>query len=498
MLFNSVQFLIFFPLTTAMYFLTPFKYRWLVLLSASCIFYAAFVPVYIFLLLATILVDYFAAIIIEKSKGRKRKIILIFDIVFSLGILFTFKYFNFFNANITALADLINWNYSLKMLQLILPIGISFYTFQSLSYVIEVYWGKQKAERHVGIYALYVMFYPQLVAGPIERPGNLLRQLKQNHRFEYQRVTDGLKLMVWGLFKKVVIADRVAMYVDKVFANPTHFEGITFIFILVFFSFQIYCDFSGYSDIAIGAAQVMGIKLKDNFNRPYHAKSVAEFWKRWHISLMTWFRDYVYIPLGGSHVTTQRWIFNVSIIFLISGLWHGANWTFIFWGMLNGFYIIFGKLTKGIRGRFVTFIGLNRCPFVHKSIQIIITFSLITFSWIFFRANSMADAFYISTHLFSGIVPYILLIVSNLNSFGLDKGLFNPIFLDFPRSEFLIAGASIIIMEIVHLMQRHNGMRQMLRTKPVFVRWSVYYSLMFCLISFAMYKVEKPFIYFQF
>ena len=293
MLFNSLEFLIFFPIVTAGYFLLPFHWRWLWLLVASCIFYMAFVPIYILILVVTIVVDYFAGLLIERTRGRKRWRYLVTSIIVTCGVLFVFKYYNFFGNNVNWIAEQFNLDFAVDPLALILPIGLSFHTFQSLSYVIEVYRGNQKAEPHFGIYSLYVMFYPQLVAGPIERPQNLLHQLREKHHFEYQRVADGLKLMAWGLFKKVVIADRLAVVVNTVYADPTAHSGGALLLASVFFAFQIYCDFSGYSDMAIGAAQVMGIRLMENFRRPFASRTTATFWTRWHISLSLWFRDYV-------------------------------------------------------------------------------------------------------------------------------------------------------------------------------------------------------------
>lgn len=286
----------------------------------------AFIPVYILVLLATILIDFFLAIRIEEAEDpRRKRTYLVVAIVSTCAVLFIFKYYNFFNINLAAIAGFLNLHYPIGMLQLILPIGLSFHTFQSLSYVVEVYRGRQKTERHFGIYALYVMFYPQLVAGPIERPQNLLHQFREEHSFDYERVTSGLKLMAWGMFKKIVIADRLAGFVSVVYDKPVGFEGISVIVATVFFAFQIYCDFSGYSDIAIGAAEVMGFKLMRNFNKPYFSTSVTEFWRRWHISLSTWFRDYVYIPLGGNRVPRARWYFIIMVTFLISGLWHART-----------------------------------------------------------------------------------------------------------------------------------------------------------------------------
>ncbi len=300
MLFNSLEFVIFFPVVTLLYFLLPHRFRWLHLLAASCVFYMFFIPAYILILAFTIVIDYFAGILIENARGKSRKIFLATSLAANIGVLFVFKYYNFFSENLAQIASLLNVEYALPALSILLPVGLSFHTFQAMSYTIEVYRGNQKAERHFGIYALYVMFYPQLVAGPIERPQSLIHQFYERHDFDSNRVSNGLKLMLWGLFKKIVVADNLAVFVDAVYNQPRAWDGVNLIIATIFFAFQIYCDFSGYSDIAIGAAEVMGFKLMTNFNRPYHSKSISEFWKRWHISLSTWFRDYLYIPLGGN------------------------------------------------------------------------------------------------------------------------------------------------------------------------------------------------------
>ncbi len=268
--------------------------------------------------------------------------------------------------------------------------------------MVEVYRGNQKAERHFGIYSLYVMFYPQLVAGPIERPQNLLHQFYEHHRFEYQRVADGLKLMAWGLFKKVVIADRLAVVVNTIYADPTAHTGVPLILAGVFFAVQIYCDFSGYSDMAIGAAQAMGFRLMDNFRRPFASRSISEFWTRWHISLSSWFRDYVYIPLGGSRLGPGRQTFNLMVTFVLSGLWHGANWTYVIWGGLNGLMIVVGSATLAYRNAVARTLGLQRLPWLRHAVQVAITFSLFVFGVIIFRSTSMSEAWYIITHLFDG------------------------------------------------------------------------------------------------
>ncbi|MBA2687088.1 MAG: MBOAT family protein [Gemmatimonadaceae bacterium] len=492
MLFNSAEFLVFFPLVTALYFLLPHRFRWALLLLASCIFYMAFVPVYIAILGITIVIDYSAGILIEDSAGGRRKSWLVISIISTCLVLFVFKYFNFFNANLTALAGLIHWNYSVETLKWVLPIGLSFHTFQSLSYVIEVYRGHQKTERHFGIYSLYVMFYPQLVAGPIERPQNLLHQFRTPHFFDDQRVANGLKLMAWGLFKKVVIADRLAIMVNNVYNNPTGSEGLPLVIATVFFAFQIYCDFSGYSDMAIGAAQVMGFRLMENFNRPYFSRTIADFWKRWHISLSTWFRDYLYIPLGGNRVTSSRRNFNLFLTFLVSGFWHGANWTFIIWGALHGTYLVLGNATRQRRERFRRSVGLDGSSTAVRVLQVGTTFALVCFAWIFFRSRTASDAWYIATHLFSDIPNQLQLALRNTDNARNDL-----VYLGAGKTVFGIAILSILAMEGVHAIQRHARMRTMLAEKPAWVRWPIYYGLVLSILYFGVFN-KTSFIYFQF
>ena len=375
-----------------MYFILPHRQRWLLLLLSSCYFYMAFVPVYILILGFTIVVDYFAGIYIENSQGRRRKLFLIYSLVANIGILCVFKYYNFINTNFSFLLHGFGLANPIPYLSILLPIGLSFHTFQAMSYTIEVYRGNQKAERHFGIYALYVMFFPQLVTGPIERPQNLLHQFREKHVFNDDRVFEGLKLMVWGFFKKLVVADRLGIYVNGAYNYVDQQDGMTLLLATIFFSFQVYCDFSGYSDIAIGAAKVLGFDLMANFKRPIFAKTTGEFWKRWHISLSTWFKDYLYFPMGGNKRSVPRWYFNLMVVFLISGLWHGANWTYIIWGGINGFYLVFAIMTKKYREKFNTIIGIKKFPRLYLGTQIFTTFLLITFSRIFFRSKTVEDA----------------------------------------------------------------------------------------------------------
>jgi alginate O-acetyltransferase complex protein AlgI len=448
----------------------------------------AFVPIYILILGFTIVVDYFLGIFLEKTKGKKKKFLLIGSLIANIGVLAVFKYYNFFNNNLNILLHGVGYQNPIPYLSIILPIGLSFHTFQAMSYTIEIYRGNQKAERHFGIYSLYVMFYPQLVAGPIERPQNLLHQFYEEHYFDYQRVTDGLKLMAWGLFKKVIIADRLAIVVDNVYNNPQEHTGLTFIIATLFFSFQIFCDFSGYSDMAIGTAQVMGFELMKNFDRPYHSKSISEFWGRWHISLSTWFKDYVYIPIGGNRVSMLRWYFNLFIVFLISGLWHGGKWSFVIWGALHGFYIFFAIITKKARIATAKLIGLNKFPRLNKFLQISTTFVLVTFAWIFFRADSVSNACYIIKHSITGLYK---------NLFNLYHHLPVPLNVGLSNKDLLIVVSAILLMEAIHIMQNKYKIRDWIRSKPTYLRWSIYYAVVLTIAFLGVYG-NREFIYFQF
>lgn len=473
MLFNSLHFLVFFICTTVAYFLLPHRFRWFFLLAISCYFYMVFVPVYILILGFTIVVDYIAGILIEQNQRRK-KLLLALSIIVNVGCLCLFKYYNFLNDNLTWLLGEIDRPNPVPYLSILLPIGLSFHTFQAMSYTIEVYRGHQKAERHFGIYALYVMFYPQLVAGPIERPQNVLHQFYHKVTFDYERVTSGLRLMLWGLFKKVVIADRLAIYVDAVYNNPTHHSGISSAVATVFFAFQIYCDFSGYSTIAIGAARVLGIDLMENFRRPYLSASIKEFWGRWHISLSTWFRDYLYIPLGGSRVKVPRHIFNLLFVFLVSGLWHGANWTFIIWGALHGLY----QAVELIWNKYILKTKPDaRKPMLQRLLSYVLTFALVCLAWVFFRANTVQDAF---------------TIISNM--FTLKSG---PLFIGFA------AGFGYSVLLIIFLMIAevnyeyfNNKLSLIYNPKPVW-RMAGYAVLILAMLLIGVFNGGQ-FIYFQF
>lgn len=384
MLFNSLQFLVFFMVVTLLFFrLKPARAKvWLLLLS-SCYFYMSFVYQYILILGFTIVIDYIAGIIIEHSTGKPRKYWLIASIVANVGVLVFYKYFNFLADNINALLGLFEPGREIPYLDLLLPIGLSFHTFQAMSYTIEVYKGRQSAEKNFATYALYVMFYPQLVAGPIERPQNVLPQLHNFLPYNRDNVREGISRMLWGYFKKVVIADRLALAVDHIYGQDEQMSSLSLAIGAILYSFQIYCDFSGYSDIGIGAAKVMNIKLMENFRQPYLAQNISNFWSRWHISLSTWFRDYVYIPLGGNQKGEGKRKRNVFIVFVLSGLWHGANWTFGTWGLLHGVLVTLVPGAKTIS---------QKMPRVKVVLSTILTFSVVTILWIFFRAENLQHA----------------------------------------------------------------------------------------------------------
>ena len=421
---------------------------------------------------------------IENASSARRKFFLILSIVANVGVLCVFKYYNFFADNIDALFHTLHLTLNpVPYLNIILPLGLSFHTFQAMSYTIEVYRGNQKAERHFGIYSLYVMFYPQLVAGPIERPQNLLHQFYEKHSFDYTRVTNGLKLMAWGLFQKVVIADRLALVADNVFDHSYNFHGLSLAVGMVFFTFQIYCDFSGYSDIAIGTAQVMGFTLMRNFERPYLSRSIPEFWRRWHISLSTWFKDYLYISLGGNRVTIPRWYFNIFIVFLISGLWHGANWTFVAWGALHGIYMVAFNIYEPVKNKLPEKL---RSTTLFKVTGTVFTFLLVAIAWTFFRAKRIGIAIYIIINLFKNW-HFSLYSIRN-----------TMVDLNLTVSDILFSVSLILFLISVHYYQEKIGsLTRMINSKPAIIRWSVYYTVIIALIFFGVYK-DRQFIYFQF
>lgn len=405
MLFNSLNFALFFPVIFLLYWFATkgrLKPQNILLLAASYFFYACWDWRFLSLLLFSTLLDYCTGLQMHAAKNKAgKKLWLCLSICVNLGFLGVFKYFNFF---IESFADALS-NLGLQLntwsLQVILPVGISFYTFHGLSYIIDVYRNKVKPERNFIDYALFVSFFPLLVAGPIERATHLLPQIKKERKFDHVKAVDGLRQILWGLFKKMVIADNCAQYANAIFNNPADFSGSTLVLGAVFFAIQIYCDFSGYSDIALGIASLLGIDLFQNFAFPYFSRSIPEFWRRWHISLSSWFKDYVYIPLGGSRGSAFKKIRNIFIIFLVSGFWHGANWTFIAWGFLHALYMMPAVLFGTNRNNLDTVAAGRLFPTIKELLQMVITFSLVVFAWIFFRAADLHQAFNFICGIFS-------------------------------------------------------------------------------------------------
>ena len=393
MTFNSWEFLVFFPIVAFLYFLLPKRAKWPMLLIASYYFYMFYQPELVILILSTTLVSWLSAFAIERTEKRGlKKLFLALTLTVCLGVLFFFKYFNFLFGSVASLASVLGIETPRLVLELVLPVGISFYTFQTLSYVIDVYRGEIECERNFFLYALFVSFFPQLVAGPIERPGNLIPQLRETHSLSRDNLVAGVKYMLLGFFKKICVADALSVYVDSVYNNPEGAPSFAIIIATLMFAVQIYCDFSGYTDIATGCARIMGIRLMKNFDHPYSAVSVKDFWSRWHISLSGWFRDYLYIPLGGNRCSRARHLFNLFFVFLVSGLWHGASFTFVLWGAVHGIYRVIGTLTLRKRNSLIERLGKSPDSRAVRAVRRVITFILVTFAWIFFRANSLHDA----------------------------------------------------------------------------------------------------------
>ncbi len=496
MIFNSLAFLIFFSIVVFLYFAIPYRYRWGLLLIASYFFYMCWEIKYILLIIISTLTAYCAAILIEKEPSRK-KLFLILGVSSNLCILFLFKYFNFFNDSLNTFFNFINLPYDVPAFNVLLPIGISFYTFQTVGYVVDVYRGESKAEKHLGIFALYVSYFPQLVAGPIERSTRLLPQFLEKHKFDYQRVTDGLKLMAWGMFKKVVIADRLAALVTQVYNDPQEYQGVSLIVATVLFAFQVYCDFSGYTDIAIGAGQVMGIKLMKNFDRPYAARSVTEFWRRWHISLSSWIRDYLFLPIALKKRYWGTWgiLYATMIAFSLMGLWHGANWNFLFFGVLHGLALSYEIVTKKWRMKITGYIPSQ----IYNTLSLIFTFAFINFTYIFFRANTISDALYIVSHLFTGTGSFFLQLVNHTITFNTAeiRETIRSIFYNQPLQKVFWAVALICFLEVIQYIQKYGSIREMLSKKPVWFRWPIYYAIVSAILYLGIWD-EQQFIYFQF
>ena len=484
MLFHSLAFLVFFPAVVALTFATPPRHRWALLLAASYYFYAAWKPEYLVLIVASTVVDYAVGLRLASETSRTgKRWLLAASLTFNLGLLVAFKYADFFGASVQAAFRSANVMVHVPALELLLPVGISFYTFQTLSYTIDVYRGEREPERHLGRFALYVSFFPQLVAGPIERSTRLLPQLTSLPAFDADRVNRGLGLMLWGFFKKLVIADRAAVFVDAVYADPERFGGPTVIVATYLFAFQIYADFSGYSDIAVGTARVLGVELMENFERPYAARSITDFWRRWHISLSTWFRDYLYIPLGGGRVSPRRRLVNVAIVFVLSGLWHGANWTFVAWGAFHG--LLFA-ITWGLSGAW-TAATRTLCEEARSvlagALGVPLTFHLVCLGWMFFRADDLA-------HLGAllGQLPVVTAatVLDDLTHIG-------PAPAEALAVELAVLAISIATLEIVEWVRRRPRSFEV----PAGLRWPAW-ALLGSWVLLCAVQGHTPFLYFQF
>ncbi len=484
MLFSSFQFAFFFLIIAGTHYSLPHRFRWMPLLAASYYFYACWKLEYVFLLMGSTLVNYFLGMRMSvlPDKARRKKYLRI-GILFNIGLLFLFKYFNFFSRSATEALKAINILCDLPLFHMLLPVGISFYTFQALGYVADVYNGKAEAERHLGIFALFTSFWPQLLAGPINRAHLLMPQLRSVRPFDYEKTTNGLRLMLWGLVKKVVIADHLAVYVNRVYNHAGDYQGIPLIVATLFYTVQIYCDFSGYTDMARGSAMVLGYDLMENFRHPYFSRSLREFWQRWHISLSTWFRDYLYIPLGGNRVAKWRWHCNLFVTFLLSGLWHGAEWTFVIWGALHGGILILENATHHFQERLADrlFPGKGR---MNHLFQVGITMVLVSFAWLFFRADSVGDAFAIIRKMFLiGPGPF------GLEALGIGV-------VGVPSFIFLVA--MILMLFLVESREMTEWIHVRVGRLPLPARWSLYVVAVWSVFVSIVFGVEQEFIYFQF
>jgi len=466
MIFNSQEFLIFFFVIVSLFYASPHKYRRLLLLIASYVFYGWWNPAYLILIWASTLVDFVVAKKIFSSDNKKhRNIFLIISIIVNLGILFSFKYANFVAESLNIVRN------GGKFINVLLPVGISFYTFQTMSYSIDVYKKKLKPEKKLLNFALFVAFFPQLVAGPIERAQNILPQLTQKVKFDADKISIGIYLILLGLFQKVVVADNLAVFVDVVFNNPENYKGLNVAIASVFFTFQIYADFTGYTNIARGVALFFGIKLSVNFRQPYFANSIKDFWHRWHISLSTWFRDYVYIPLGGSKLKIPKWMLVISVTFFLSGLWHGANWTFIAWGVLNAVIYVSEIILRKYFKRNSIKVSQNRI--VHL-LRVSLVFSGAILLWIVFRANSISDA---------------ILIYKNLFSLDFHLG--------FDYKWMVVNFVLIISLISIDFISNKRSFEHWLHKKNLFIRASFIYFFLLMIIFIGNWH-QTPFIYFQF
>ena len=482
--FNSFEYLLFLPITVILYFILPKKIKNPMLLAASYFFYMCWSPVYALLMLFSTAVTFLCSILVDKETLGRRKTWVAASLVINLAILFFFKYYNFTAISVTSLFSVLGFGARVPTLNILLPVGISFYTFQALGYTIDVYRKNVPCEKNFIDYALFVSFFPQLVAGPIERTGNILPQLKAAHKFSFANLRDGFLLILWGLMKKMVIADNLAVVVNNVYNSPAVYTGVQLAFATFCFAFQIYCDFSAYTDIARGSAKIIGIELTANFRCPYAADSIKDFWRRWHISLSSWFKDYLYFPLGGSRVSKGRHIFNVLTVFFVSGIWHGAAFTYIIWGVLHGLYQAVGIISSPLRERFYNIVPKNN-PIL-KAFKIAGTFCLVCFAWILFRANSLHDAFFIIGKIFSA--PFDGVLPLAFGTLGLSTKALCAVFI------FVLILMAVDILNLRYPVARVIG-------NTVFMKYIVFFLLLISIIIFGYYGEgfdPQEFVYFQF
>lgn len=486
MQFNSFNFLIFFPIVALCYYIVPKKLKNIFLVLASYFFYMCWNVKYGLLLFVCTVFSYFIALAIEKYKSKK--VALIIGITVPLLLLIYYKYFNFILKNVNLLFVKIGIVWSVPQFDVIMPIGISFFTFQIIAYIIDVYNGEQKAEKNFIRYALFISFFPKISQGPIERAKDFMCQLYDKHKFDIENVKSGLLLMLWGYFKKLVIADRAAIFVSDIFDHYVHYSGAYIFIATLFFTIQIYCDFSGYTDIAVGAARVMGFRLQNNFKNPYFASTISDFWRRWHISLTSWLRDYIYIPLGGNRCGKIKRDINLMITFLLSGLWHGASWNYIFWGGVNGIYQIVGRHSAGVKEKIYNTLHINTDCESFKFMKIFVTFMLVNISWLFFRASGLQDAFWMLKQIFTKFDAASLFAYKQY-TFGIDF------------KDIAILIIAIMILIIVELMTEKHDVYAIFNRQNMLAKWIVIYALIFVVIIFGVYGAAynaSAFVYFQY
>ena len=488
MKFNTLHFLVFFPVVTTLYYILPHRWRWILLLAGSYLYYMSWNPRYIVVLLVVTAIGYVTGLWLTRETALKsRRLILILSLFMLLGILFFFRYFNQASRLLESVLRVLTGTDLLPNMHVLLPLGISFFTLQAISYIIDTYRGSVRSEKHAGIFSLFMAFFPHVTAGPIAKANHLLPQFSEPHAVDYEKIVSGLQRMAWGFFKKLVIADRLALLVNPVYAEPSSYTGFALILATYAFAFQIYCDFSGYADIAIGMAGVMGFQLQENFQQPYYARSIVDFWRRWHITLSNWLRDYIFYPLTRSiqrsRMRSKAFLGQFlppMLTMLVSGLWHGASWTFLVWGALHGLFMVISLLMS--RQKYRLHLPFMLPPYISAGLKIFATFNLVSFAWIFFRSNTITDAVYIVSHLFvNPSLPSSLYKVAPGGWY-----------------EWTIALLAILLMEAVYWMKERNGnFRTLIRRQPAWLRWSAYYGLVVIIFMFGKFEATD-FIYSRF